>query len=122
MGRRNRASFRTGSNVLPTRAQQSTCTIGQKCSRIVLALTAGALVTASVLAFQAATESSGLAFADSSPATIASPTSPETTTIGPPSCAAGDQGCCRNDADCDDGDGCTVDACVPTKGCTHAPV
>ena len=74
-------------------------------------ITAGSLFTVSVLAFQAATESSGLAFADSSRATI-----------GALSCAAGDQGCCRNDADCDDGDGCTVDACVPTKGCTHAPV
>src|SRR5205807_2320531 len=67
-------------------------------------------------AFPAVTEWSGLAFADSFPATIAA------TANGSPPCAAGDQGCCRNDADCDDGDSCTVDVCVPMKGCTHEAV
>jgi len=87
--------------------------------RDVLSITLGSLGAASVLAFTGATACSGLAFADSFPATIAAPPAPEATA---PPCAAGDQGCCRDDADCDDGDGCTVDVCVPMKGCTHEAV
>jgi hypothetical protein len=32
-------------------------------------------------------------------------------------------GCCTNDADCDDGDPCSLDACDgTTHQCTHAPI
>src|SRR2546425_821407 len=52
----------------------------------------------------------------------ATPTEPEMTTTSEPACAAGDQSCCHSDADCDDGDTCTLDTCVPVKGCAHDPV
>jgi len=87
----------------------------------VFSILAAALVAALCLSVPAATQSSGLPFADGSLPASVTATAPGTTTMGAP-CAAGDQRCCQHDLDCDDGDPCTVDVCVPTTGCTHAPV
>lgn len=35
-------------------------------------------------------------------------------------CKAGE--CTGEPRDCDDGDGCTADSCIPASGCSHAPV